>query len=861
MAASTTDIQKLYIAYFNRPADTAGLAFWQARADKAGSVEAIASQFANSTEYTALFDGKSSFEIVNQLYINLFGRSAEVDGLKYWAAKLDSGSLTIGTVAYTIANSAQNADLIAVTNKVAAADQFTNTLTVDQIIGYSGSSANDVAKQWLGNITDDDSLEAALVSLDNVQASAAAARGVVFTLTGGADAFGPNAPAVPVTTPVTPTNTSTIYNDTFNATDATLLANDSIDGGQGVDTLNLAVTTAYAEVGTVKNIEKISITGLAAAVTTVDAAFYAGSTDIAVDGSKVDVTNVAKQTVAFSGTGIANTVATTADATSAAVKLVKADGSVTITGAKVAAASVVGTATGAVTLVDGNATDTIKTLTLSLAGDVGVSNVAVTHTGMSALTTLDASASRVGLTIDTGATVASLKTGSGKDVVTVDTKFDTKANAAAGVALATGSAVSIATGDGADMIAVNVTGTTTGATGIKGTVNVDGGAGNDTFSFTSAVLAGTTLNLNGGEGTDTVIVDTGYAATAAGLAALSAAVTSVETVQFTAGTSVDAANLTKFATVEFIGASTVTNVSQAVVAHDDLTASSVGYVAAIGAGSATYGGNVDVTAVATGGTITVNAANANVTVHSATAANIATTIGGDVGTLLTVNTMNYIDKAASVPAFNSASSTILVDANNNTTLKSVVLTGDGSVALNNSAGVALTSVDASKLGGLDLDGHVTGGLTYAGKASLVETIALGSGHDVITVASTYEKMDTITGFDAVKETATADLTSTSDVLVIGGATINGSVAAQVSKFTLAGSDTTLDLALAHAATVSNAGIVGGSSAIVSFVFEGNTYLFKDVVVAGSAAGSLDATDLVVKLTGTVDLTTAFGTHA
>lgn len=858
MATSTTDIQKLYIAYFNRPADTAGLAFWQARADKAGSVEAIASQFANSTEYTTLFDGKSSFEIVNQLYINLFGRSAEVDGLKYWAAKLDSGELTIGTVAYTIANSAQNADLVAVTNKVAAADQFTNTLTVDEIIGYSGSSANLVAKQWLAGITDDDSLEAGLVSLDNTQAAAAAARGVVFTLTAGADAFGPNAAPVPVTTPVTPTNTSTIYNDTFNATDVTLTALDSIDGGQGVDTLNLDVTT-YAEVGTVKNIEKINITGLAANLTTVDASFYAGSTDIAVDGSKVTVSNVAKQTVTFAGTGIANTVTATADATSTAVKLVKADGTVTITGAKVTSASVIGTATGAVTLVDGSTPDTIKTLTLSLAGDVGVSNVAVTHTGMTALTTLDASASRVGLTIDSGATVTSLKTGSGKDAVTINTVYDTKANAAAGSKLASGTAVSVTTGDGADTIVIGITGTTAPTTGIKGTVNVDGGAGDDVFSFNSAVLAGTTLSLNGGEGNDTVIVDTGFTTNAVGFAALSAAVTSIETAKFTAGTSVDGALLAKFSTLEFAGASTVTNASEALVAHDNLTASAVGYVAPVGAGSATYGGNVDVTAVATGGAITVNAANANVTVHSATAAAIATTIGGDVGTLLTVNTTNYSDKDAAV--FHAASSTVLVDASNNTTLKSVVLTGDGSVTLDNSAGVALTSVDASKLGGLDLDGHVTGGLTYTGKASLVETIALGSGHDVINVASTYEKMDTITGFDAVKETATADLTTTSDVLVFGGVTIDGSIAAQVSKFTLAGSDTTLDLALAHAATVSNAGIVLGQSAIVSFVFEGNTYLFKDVIVPGSAAGSLDATDLVVKLTGTVDLSTAFGTHA
>jgi hypothetical protein len=858
MATSTTDIQKLYIAYFNRPADTAGLAFWQARADAAGSVEAIASQFSNSTEYTALFDGASSFEIVNQLYINLFGRSPEEAGLKYWAAKLDSGELTIGTVAYTIANSAQNDDLVAITNKVTAADQFTNTLTVDEIIGYSGTSPNQVAKDWLAGITDNASLEAALQSLDATQAAAAAARGAVFELTVATDTFGPNAAAVPAGTP---TNTSTIYNDTFNATDATLLAGDSIDGGQGVDTLNLVVGTAYAEVGTVKNIEKINITGLGAGPAVVSAAFYAGSTDIAADGVATEVKDVSKQTVTFTGTGINNTVTTTATATSAAVKLVKADGTVTITGAKVAAASVVGTVTGDVVLVDGNTTDSIKTLTLSLAADVSLAGaqVAVDTSALGALANLDASSSRASLSLTSGPTVTSVKTGSGTDQVLVNTVFDTKAAAAAGVSLATGSVVTISTGDGADLIGINITGTTAPTTGVKGTVNVDGGAGDDTFSFVSAVLAGTTLTLNGGEGTDKVIVDGGFSLDQTGFAALSAAVTSVEVAQFTAGASVDAAYLTKFETLEFVGNSTVTNASEALVAHANLTASAVGYVAAIGAGTATYGANVDVTAVATGGTINVNASNATVTVHSETAATIATTVGGDVGTLLTVNVQNYVDTDAEV--FHASGATVLVDASNNTTLKSVVLAGDGSVTLDNSAGVALVSVDASKLGGLNLDGEVTGGLTYTGKASLVETITLGSGHDVITVASTYAKMDTITGFDAVKETATADLTSTSDVLIFGGKTISGAVVGEVSKFTLAGSDTTLDLALAHAATVSNAGAVAGDSAIVSFVFEGNTYLFKDVVVAGSAAGSLDATDLVVKLTGVVDLSTAFGTHA
>ncbi|SEO21023.1 protein of unknown function [Duganella sp. CF517] len=832
MATSAADIQKLYIAYFNRPADTAGLAFWQARADAAGSVEAIASQFATAKEYTDLYDGVSNFEIVNALYINLFGRAAEEAGLKYWAGKLSSGELTIGTVAYTIANSAQNADLVAVTNKTTAADQFTSTLTPDEIIGYSGTSPNAVAKAWLAGITTNASLTTALNNLDTVQSNAAAARGEAFALTvGTTDAFvGKN------------------FNDTITGTAANLTSGETIDGGFGVDTLNLSAVGAGTFAGTVKNVEKISLTGASAA--TIDSAFFAGSTEISVDGKDTAVTNVNKQTVTFTdGTGaLANTVSYVAAATSGAVKLVDATGAITLTGAALTSATLTGTSSGGtVTLTDTNAK--IATLTVGLAGDATILDVS----SLTAVTSVNASGSRGDLTIDTTALtkLATLSTGSGVDTVTIDKTF---------AAANTGTALAVSTGAGDDVVNVKVSGiaAAVGVTpAVTGSVTVDGGAGDDRFvAAVTADLVG--ASLIGGEGTDTLAIGS-TTFTAAQYAVLTGAATGIEVAEFGAA-AVDGSFLTEFATLSFTAdGATVTNASELVTTTGNISVSGIGYTAASGAIAAVYGsGAVDVSITATGKTVTVNGNTAVVHVAS-DAADIATTINGDVQTLLTVNVNSTVDPADDAVKF-VAAATVTVDATHNTALKAVTLVGDGSVTLNNSAGVALATVDASKLGGLDLDGKVVGGLTYTGNTTVAETITLGSGHDMVTVASTFKAMDTITNFDAVQESKTAGV-SVVDTLVFNNVVIDGSAAAQVSKLTLASSVTNLNDALQAAATASAAQTVAGNNGIVSFQFGGNTYVFKDVIVPGEVAGTLGDTDLVVKLTGSVDLSTKFDTAA
>ncbi|MCC6073470.1 DUF4214 domain-containing protein [Massilia sp. GCM10020059] len=183
-----TEIQKLYVAYFNRPADPGGLAFWEGVVEAAnGSTTAVAAAFAASAEYQAEYAGMSTADIINQIYINLFGRSAEPTGLAFWANAVANGAVTIDTAVTTIAAGAQGTDKVAFDSKVTYASAFTAALdTPAEQAGYAGEFANDAAKAIVAGIKTAAQLTAALVPA-TLAASVAAVidASVPFTLAGG----------------------------------------------------------------------------------------------------------------------------------------------------------------------------------------------------------------------------------------------------------------------------------------------------------------------------------------------------------------------------------------------------------------------------------------------------------------------------------------------------------------------------------------------------------------------------------------------------------------------------------------------------------------------------------------------------
>ena len=158
-------IQRLYVAYFNRPADPVGETYWIGKLDAiTGGAVATQAQltafattnFSPSAEYTATYAGQTNAQIVDNLYLNLFGRHAEAAGDLYWAGKLTDGSLTFAQLALTLTYSAQGTDATAIANKVTVANLFTTAIdTTAEITGYSGASANNIARNWLSSVTSD----------------------------------------------------------------------------------------------------------------------------------------------------------------------------------------------------------------------------------------------------------------------------------------------------------------------------------------------------------------------------------------------------------------------------------------------------------------------------------------------------------------------------------------------------------------------------------------------------------------------------------------------------------------------------------------------------------------------------------
>ncbi|WP_334187495.1 DUF4214 domain-containing protein [Noviherbaspirillum sp.] len=186
MGIYTNTVQKLYVAFFNRPGDAVGVANWEEVLTKnGGNVAAVAAAFGGSSEYTSLFAGKSVEAIVDTLYQNLFGRPAEAAGLLHWSKLVANGSVTVANLALTLANSAQGTDMDVINNKIAAAVAFTNACdTREELIGYSGLAANEVSRAWLSTVSfTATSLTAATAKIDATLAEAiSAGNGLQFNL-------------------------------------------------------------------------------------------------------------------------------------------------------------------------------------------------------------------------------------------------------------------------------------------------------------------------------------------------------------------------------------------------------------------------------------------------------------------------------------------------------------------------------------------------------------------------------------------------------------------------------------------------------------------------------------------------------
>lgn len=442
MAAATyfDAVQKLYIAFYQRPADPAGLLYWAGQVDaKGGDQTAVVAAFAESTESLALYGsitGANIGTVVDAIYMALFNVAPDAAGKKFYVDGFTAGTFTPGSIALNVLNGAQNADATSVANKVAVANSF--TVAVD---GRASSDASfgvlplaatydsaDVttARNYLKTVTSDAATvkTAAQVKAD-VEANIANAGDPIltktFTLTAGVDKF-----------------TGVAGNDTFTGAvaalsgDNTLNATDVLDGGAGADTLTATMTANFAGfttgTGSMKGIETVNLTNAGAVGRTfaakevADVATYNLSgaidlSDLAAANAAINLsgratagtTTIAYAAAAVVGTADALTLGVTGLGTVAVAATKVAEESITVTAAGIEELKITATGANVVTLGANDA----KSITVSGAGSLKLNAVGT------AAKTVDASALTGALDVNLGnaAGVTSVKGGAGNDTI------------------------------------------------------------------------------------------------------------------------------------------------------------------------------------------------------------------------------------------------------------------------------------------------------------------------------------------------------------------------------------------------------------------------------------------------------------
>ena len=169
-------VQQLYVSYFGRPADPAGLANFEAALLAAGAptdipgllsasstnaaVASLINSFGSSLESRNLYGSGDTAAFVTAVFENVLNRAPQPDGLAYWVGAINDGSLSQGAAALAIMSgaltngSAQGQiDAQLVNNRLATAAYFTAQLSSqNQAQSYVGEAAAASARTMLSSI-------------------------------------------------------------------------------------------------------------------------------------------------------------------------------------------------------------------------------------------------------------------------------------------------------------------------------------------------------------------------------------------------------------------------------------------------------------------------------------------------------------------------------------------------------------------------------------------------------------------------------------------------------------------------------------------------------------------------------------
>ena len=129
MTPNRDDLQLLYICYFGRPGDPAGLNYWVSQGvDQAAFSRMV---YGQAEFQQTLLNLDTRFQ-VNSLYLNLFGRQGDSEGLTYWSEAIESGRLSLATLGVDLVYAARlrgEADSAVLAAKLSTANSWTDRIS------------------------------------------------------------------------------------------------------------------------------------------------------------------------------------------------------------------------------------------------------------------------------------------------------------------------------------------------------------------------------------------------------------------------------------------------------------------------------------------------------------------------------------------------------------------------------------------------------------------------------------------------------------------------------------------------------------------------------------------------------------
>lgn len=433
MAVTTTQVQQLYLAYFGRPAEQAGLTYWTAQAN--ANVTDISAAFAQSAEYTGVYGSLTRAQTVDTLYQNLFGRSAASNELNYW---VNSTDVSVSNLALALVNGATGTDRLLLDTKA----QYAATITANA--GSAGTQAS-VSSTYTGTTVGGSNLSTYLTTPGNTASGFYAAANTVakasvspvFVATTATPATGEK--AISATAANNAVNFSGLANGSI-----TLKAVD-IDASIALSGANATSATLQGSTVAATNANTVDLTLSADAATT---QFTTLNVALSTAGT-TDATNVV-------GLGIAGlTELTTINAASSSAGL-----NIGASGAAISSAVLtsVTTGSGADTLFVNSGTTANGVTAAALTIDTGAGNDKITSVVNDGAVTINAGAGVDTITATaTGKAALTINAGAGNDIVSIG-------STATGSTIATAAHnVTITLGDGNDTLTVVNAAATTGA--------------------------------------------------------------------------------------------------------------------------------------------------------------------------------------------------------------------------------------------------------------------------------------------------------------------------------------------------------------------------------------------------------------